>query len=711
MKIIVFQFLFMRLRLFLWAFNWIPFISFATNVTVTTKNDLVAKMAAAKPGDTVTVKNGVYDWGQITIVNTKGKSSSAWIVMKSETMGGVVFSGSTYLQFGGTKLLVSGFKFANGNSGVNDVIQFRGGSNPTAVQANYCRLNNLTIDSYNSDSSGYSLPTPTDTKNRWVSLFGRNNRIDHCTFLNKNNGAPTIAVMYDSSNYPVGGFSTYHLIDSNYFRGRGWLGGNEGETIRVGLGSMSANDGFNVVEYNLFEDGASSDPEIISNKSNLNTYRYNTFRNYYGGVTLRQGKFCSVYGNFFLKTTPNSVASDQYGIRIIDKGHKVFNNYLEGLNANYNSNTRMQSPIVIYSGYADTKAVYVPIPRYCSADSAIVAFNTIVNCYGGPGIQIGFNADDLSPYKPQGVTVANNIIKMTKGQAILVDTALAGGMTVSYFAEGNLFKALNGLGISNKTGFVSNALNFGSLQNGVLAPPSSVKDAGVNTPKYASMLAGLDGHRIVRSSIYDVGAMELNGTGSVLASPLDSNQVGAGKPAIVLPFDLISFTVHKANGNAMLNWKTSNSLLAIDYFILEKSVLNSDFSPVLTVKANRSCNYEAIVPLEEKQSAWFRLKIFSMNGDMVCSNIVSLSSIDDIIHKMHVYPNPTFGGISILLNGTIAPEARISVQDITGKTVCSLPAKAGLNSLSDLSFPNGAYRAILMRNGTIIESIPFLVLK
>ena len=294
-----------------------PFLLFATNYTVSLKTDLINKMTAAKPGDTVIVKNGTYSWGAIAFTNLNGSSTTPWIVLKSQTFNGVVFTGNTYLQLGGYHIMVTGFKFANGSAGLNDVVQFRGGSGGNSAEAYYCRINNITIDNYNSDYTGCTLTPPaiTDTLNRWVSFYGRHNRMDHCTFINKYNGGPTVAIMYDSSNYPIGGYSTYHLIDSNYFKGRGWQGGNEGETIRVGLGSMSNNDGFNVIEHNLIQYGNSTDPEIFSNKSNWNTYRYNTIKDMDGGITMRQGRYNTVNGNFIIKTTNSKVRTAQYGIR------------------------------------------------------------------------------------------------------------------------------------------------------------------------------------------------------------------------------------------------------------------------------------------------------------------------------------------------------------------------------------------------------------
>ena len=438
---------------------------YATNYLVTTNATLQSRMATVVPGDTVRVANGTYDWGQIRFTNNNGSQNSAWIVLMPQTPFGVVFQGTTYLQFKGTRLEVSGFKFANGNAGTNPVLSFRNGS---GALSNYCRITNITIDNYN------TLLPDSSVENEWVALYGTNNRLDHCSFINKANARATIVIWYASTTYPAKAPSTYHLIDSNYFKGRSYQGSNGGETIRVGDSNASRSDGFNTVEYNLFEDiTTQGEPEIISNKSNFNVYRYNTFRNSFGGLTLRHGRYCSVYGNFFIVT--DAANTRAYGVRVIDKGHKIFNNYFEGLQGNRNSLNSLRCPIILYNGVSGTNDTLdaARANGYFPADSVTVAFNTIVNCSGGAGIVIGYRNSNQYPFEPLGVTVANNAVKMLTGQAAYLDPL---NTTLTSFIEGNLYQAPSGAGLSNPTGFTAATLNFGSRENGILSAPSS--DAG-----------------------------------------------------------------------------------------------------------------------------------------------------------------------------------------------------------------------------------------
>ena len=699
----------------------------ANNYVVSTKSNLVSKTAAAKPGDTITVANGTYNWGQISLTNTKGSVNSDWIDIKAETPNGVVFSGATYLQFGGYKLMVTGFKFANGTAGADDVIQFRNASRANATQAYYCRLNNITIDNYNSDTTGcqQSPPAVTDTLNRWVSFYGKHNRMDHCTFINKYNGGPTVAIMYDSANYPIGGFSTYHLIDSNYFKGRGWQGGNEGETIRVGLGSMSNNDGYNIVEHNLFQYGNSTDPEIISNKSNLNTYRYNTFKDLDGGITMRQGRYNTVNGNFIIKTTSSKVRTAQYGIRLIDKGQKVFNNYIEGLDGNYNSLSTSNCPIIIYSGQAPGEGYTVPIPGYYSADSCLIAFNTIVNCYGGAGVVLGYNHPNkgvTAPYKPQGLVIANNIIGMLKGQAVTIDTSSVGtpitdtinaglfvsdSLPVNYFAEGNIYSAPNKLGITNTTGFNSQKLTFGTRTNGILPPPSLVQGAAINSVNYNSLLGGIDALGQSRTSPFSVGAVETNSSGIIISYPLDSTMVGAGTPIIPLPVSLTSFTGIINNGVTTLTWRIENEVSLKEYQI-EHSTDGVEFNIISRVSAAHKSVY-SIENKNKPSKNFYRLKLVNNDGSYVYSSIIILNE-PNIEAGISLYPNPSVGFITLNASN-ISSNAHIEVTDFSGRIIKKQDITSGITRVNIQGIAMGMCSVILYEGNKRIMSTPFLLAK
>jgi poly(beta-D-mannuronate) lyase len=672
---------------------------YATIYNVSTKTDLQNKMTAAIPGDTVVVVNGTYNWGQFGFNNTKGTATSNWIVLKAETRNGVVFTGNTFFQFGGKRIMVTGFKFANGNAGLDDVIQFR---SPGGTSAHYCRLNNITIENYSSDSTGAAAGLSSSIDNKWVSLYGINNRIDHCTFIDKFNAGATVVVWFDNQVYPLKSTPTYHRIDSNYFNKRSFMGGNGGESMRIGTSQASRTYAFNTIEYNLFENLTQTEPEIISNKTGFNTIRYNTFKNCSGGITLRHGRYSTVYGNFFIISNP-SVKYD-YGIRVIDKGHKIYNNYLEGLNGNKNNLTSLRSPIILYNGFYSVNDTTDPNHSsvYWPADSCIVAFNTLVNCEGGAGIVLGFTDNGANIYQPLGVTIANNLIKMSTGQAAYNPPT---NTQLTYLAQGNTYNAPNGVGLSSSTGFSNVTLNFGSRVNGILMPPSVVQDAAVNTSTYSNLLNGLDANGKTRSSIYDVGCTELNVTGSVVASLLDSTQVGAGKPIIVTPVHLISFTSTRIKNEIQLNWIVENEINFSRYEI-EKSINGIDFEIIGNVTASNKSDYTFTLINSYSIKQYFRLKLIDKDGSFTYSNVVVLKLNDKT--EASLYPNPAKGFVSINVN-KITPNTYLVLNDFTGRIINKFLLTESITNFSISNLASGMYTIQLIENNQIIKTIPFII--
>ena len=689
-----------KLMLFIMVLISTASITNATNYTVNTKTLLQTKMGAALPGDTVIVTNGTYNnWGTINFTNNNSTATSAWIVLKAQTFNGVIFTGTTNFSFAGKRILITGFKFANGTGAKTDVFQFR---NASSVAASYCRITNVTFDNFNSDSTGAYLNNSSDVDNKWVSLYGTNNRVDHCTFINKFNAGATVTVWYDNNTYPQQSTPTYHRIDSNYFKGRGYLGDNGGETIRVGVSQCSRSNGYNIVEYNLFEDCAQVEPEIISNKSNFNTYRYNTFKNCQGGLTLRQGRYCSVYGNFFI--TDKSNVSQNYGIRVIDKGHKVFNNYIEGLSGNINKLTSLRCPIILYNGLSANFDTTNPAlaAGYFPTDSVIVAFNTVVNCSGGGGIILGFTDGGNNKFQPKGIIVANNLVKMTTGQAVYLDPADTG---LTYSAEGNFYSAPNGLGLTSAKGFTAKTLTFGARVNGNLTPPSLVQDAATNTASYTSLLKSLDVNGQTRSAIYDVGAKELNATGSVIAIPVDSTKVGAGTPINNMPVTLISFTATGNNNSVDLKWLVENEINLLQYNI-EYSTDGNAFSTVGNVKAADLHTYHYSYSSLSSVQGYYRLKMIDVDGTITYSNIVEINVTE--LKSIKIFPNPAKDNINIYV-GENVKTSHINIIDATGRVIKELNTNNHQTTVKSSQFANGLYIVQLIENDKVIQTAPFII--
>jgi len=349
----------------------------ANRIIVRSAVDISNAMLTAQPGDTLVMSNGT--WINQKIVFKGNGSNSKSIYLIAESPGEVYLTGTSSLRIGGTYLVVDGLVFKEGYSSSGGVIEFRDNN---GNESHDCRLTNTAIIDYN--------PTDITIDYKWISLYGQYNRVDHCYLKGKNHQGTTLVVWLSSN-------PNYHLIDSNYFAYRPEYPINGAETIRVGTSDWSMYDSYTTVEYNYFEE-CNGETEIISSKSCGNIYRYNTFKDCQGTLTLRHGNRCTVEGNFFL--CGNKTNSG--GIRIIGEDHKVLNNYIEN-----SAGTSFKSAITIMNGVPDS-----PLNRYFQVKRAVVAFNTVVN--SRVTLNIGAGKDSELTLPPLDCKFVSNIFYSTQ---------------------------------------------------------------------------------------------------------------------------------------------------------------------------------------------------------------------------------------------------------------------------------------------------------
>jgi poly(beta-D-mannuronate) lyase len=448
---------------------------------VSTPSQIVAAMSTARPGDTLTMTNGI--WSNAAIMFAGYGTGSAPILLRSESYGGVVLSGTSMLGISGRNLVVDGLVFRNGQSKAGTaVIEFRGSNG----ESDSCRLTNTVISDYN--------PGDSTIDYKWISLYGTRNRVDHCYLRGKKHLGTTLVVWVNATK------PNYHQIDHNYFAYRPVYPENGAETIRVGTSDVSMSDSYTVVEYNLFEE-CNGEIEIISSKSCGNMYRYNTFVICQGTLTLRHGNRCTVEGNFFFgNRAPNSG-----GIRIIGEDHKVFNNYVTGTDG-----SSLKSALTIMNGVPNS-----PLDRYFQVKRAVVAFNTFVD--NAHPFNIGGGKDAEVSLPPLDCVIANNIVQGATAPLItLTDTP------VNMTWQGNIFYGTS-LGMTQPQGIAIVNPQMSLSSDGLWRPSaaSPVVNASVGSFPYVSM--DMDGQ--VRTGQFDIGADEISAVPVVLR-PLTRKDVG-----------------------------------------------------------------------------------------------------------------------------------------------------------------------------------------
>ncbi|MEM1261433.1 MAG: polysaccharide lyase 6 family protein [Pseudomonadota bacterium] len=342
---------------------------------VRTHADFIAAAESAVPGDKIVLANGV--WTDVELVLAANGTAEAPIELTAEDAGQVVLSGQSNLSISGSHIVVSNLVFKNGFTPTSEVISFRTSKD---ALANDSRVTNTVIDSY-SNPERHSSDT-------WVAIYGKNNRFDNNTLLNKGNSGVTLAVKMNTVESRENG----HVIERNYFGPRQTLGSNGGETLRIGTSHYSREFSNTVVRENFF-DRTSGELEIISSKSCGNEIRNNVFFESQGTLTMRHGHFTVVENNYFLgNRKPNTG-----GIRIINENQTVRKNYLYGLTGH-----RFRGALVIMNGVPNG-----PINRYDPVIDSVLDNNVVID---SDHIQLCAGADEERSAPPTGTTMHNNII-------------------------------------------------------------------------------------------------------------------------------------------------------------------------------------------------------------------------------------------------------------------------------------------------------------
>jgi poly(beta-D-mannuronate) lyase len=330
--------------------------------------------------------NGI--WKDVEIKFSANGTDGKTIVLRAETAGEVFIEGQSYLKFGGDYLQVSGLYFRNGFTPSNALIEFK----LNGKVANNCTVTNCVIDNFNQPQR--------DRADHWVEFWGRHNELSNCNIIGKSNSGPTVRVMLKGNE----NIKNYHRIVNNHFGPRPRKGGPHGETVQIGDSYTSMSPSNTIVANNLF-DRCNGEVEVISSKTNFNEFRNNVFYKCEGSLVMRHGNYCIIDGNYFIG---DDNSENIGGIRIVNTGHWVINNYFYNIKGN-----NFRSALAIMNGIPKS-----PLNRYNQVTDVVVAYNTWVNCKSPWQFSVGTNvsqkdvlpASEIRSARPIRTVVANNII-------------------------------------------------------------------------------------------------------------------------------------------------------------------------------------------------------------------------------------------------------------------------------------------------------------
>ncbi len=336
--------------------------------------EVAATLRKAGAGDRIVVADG--EWRDLELKWRGAGAEGAPVRIEAATPGGVKIGGMSTLRLAGRWLEVAGFDFRDGTSPRGAVVEFRCGGEV----ADDCRLTDCVIDDYN--------PARRDMAYSHVILYGRRNRVDHCTFAGKLNLGVTLIVMLNEERSQ----RNFHRIDHNHFAPRPVYGSNGAETIRIGTSQQAYESSNTLVEENLFE-RCDGEVEVVSVKSSDNIIRRNVFYESQGVLALRHGDRNTAEENLFIGHGIRNTG----GIRIVNAGHRVVRNTLVGIAGER-----------FFSALAVMNAVPNSLPnRYCLVEDVEIADNVFVDC---SNIEFGTGKDLERTLAPERVTFERNTI-------------------------------------------------------------------------------------------------------------------------------------------------------------------------------------------------------------------------------------------------------------------------------------------------------------
>ena len=380
------------------------------SIKVTNIDELNKAIDSSEAGNQIILANGIWKDVQIKF-RGKGTIDNP-ITIKAETTGKVTIEGESYLKFGGEYLVVEGLYFKNGFSPSNAVIDFKISSKDKPDEiSNNCKVTNCVIEDFNKPKR--------DKSDLWVQFWGRHNTLSNCYIAGKTNRGPTVRV----SIAGIESINNYHQIVNNHFGPRPVKGGPSGETIQLGDSYTSMSPSHTMVANNLFEE-CNGEVEVISSKTNFNIFKNNVFYKSEGSLVTRHGNYSMIDGNYFIGDGENE---NYGGIRIINTGHWVVNNYFYGLKGK-----SFRSPLAVMNGIPKS-----PLNRYNQVTDVVVAFNTYVNCSSPWQFGVGTNIaqakvlpkSEIRSARAIRTTVANNIIYNEKGlESIVMENDKADGV-------------------------------------------------------------------------------------------------------------------------------------------------------------------------------------------------------------------------------------------------------------------------------------------
>ena len=474
-------------------------------VVVATLDELRETIKRAKPGWVIEIPAGKFTLKRDLELKRLQGTPDTPITIRAQQPLQTEFSGDHIIKIRDSQhFVLEGFRFTlksdvHGKSG--------------ALSVRNCHHCRITGNDFQLDETG------TDDKNQtWLTIDGESSghhRVDHNRFASKTKKGHYLFITGEDDFV-----SQHDVIQGNHFVDRGYGNDqNEYETIRVGESNIGNVDGKSHTKIigNLFQRCQGED-EIVSLKVGGCLFLDNTVINCHGSVVFRDGSDGVCAGNFFLNTyTDHPFAAFRAGgVRFYGSGHRVYNNYFEGLDG-----TSLKAPLAIMHG-APAGSGALGVADGLPATDCVVVHNTWVRC---SQLRLG-HASKKRPLPPQNCEFSNNIVFETKDSQLLQ----------LYEADG--IRCRNNLLLANRS--KETGIEKMNVQNNefMVVDPKLKKQEGIY--RLASGSPAIDAahgtfdfvqsdiNAIPRDEQPDIGADEFRPNWTMRRKPLIASEVGPG---------------------------------------------------------------------------------------------------------------------------------------------------------------------------------------
>ncbi len=218
-------------------------------------------------------------------------------------------------------------------------------------------------------------------------------------------------------------------------------------------------------------------------------------------------------------------------------------------------------------------------------------------------------------------------------------------------------------------------------------------------------------NNIFWASIGGSGTGNVATTGSVTSNSVSAfdNAFTLGSTAFVLPLSIVNFTGIRVSNYNKLNWVIENEANVLHYE-LERSTNAVNFTTINIQKAKNNnstslYSFNDVAPMQNK--VFYRLRCTDINRQIKYSDIVVISSLQDVSKDFYVIKNPVADKIDIYAGDIIKGIYNYTIVNNAGQVVQSgtLDIKySGIHTIKLKAYlPSGIYMVVVRNAANILQ--------